>query len=112
MPRCEATDSVYVRVMRIVRHASGISSIGYHVVWCPKYRRRLLTGAVAVALEAALREVAAEMGVAVVALEIMPDHVHVFADVPVTIAPTDMVQGLKGASSRRLRRRFPFLGAR
>jgi len=71
-----------------------------------------LRGAVAITLDDTLRDIAAEMGVSVIALEIMPDHVHLFADVPVTVAPTDLVQRLKGASSRRLRLMFPTLGSR
>lgn len=99
-------------VVRIIRHAGGVSSLGYHIVWCPKYRRPVLLGKVATALENVLRIVALDLGVELVALEVMPDHVHVFADVPVTVAPTVLVQRLKGASSRLLRLRFPALGRR
>ena len=67
---------------------------------------------VAATLEAVLRTVAEELGVEIAALEIMPDHVHLFADVPVTLAPTVLIQRLKGVSSRVLRQRFPHLNRR
>ena len=98
--------------MRTVRHAGGVSSIGYHVVWCPKYRQRILVGPVARDLALVLRATAEGLGVEIPALEIMPDHVYVVADVPVTLTPTTLVQRLKGGSSWALRRRFPHLARR
>jgi putative transposase len=59
-----------------------------------------------------LRHLAATLNVEIPALKIMPDHVHRFVDLPVTLAPTVLVQRLKGGSSRVLRRRFPHLARR
>ena len=50
------------------------------MVWCPKYRRRILVGRVATELECVVRQLAEELRVEVRALEIMPDHVHLFVD--------------------------------
>ena len=92
--------------MRRVRQAGGVSSLGYHIVWCPKYRRPVLVGKVAEALEWEMRRTATGLGVEIAALEVMPDHVHVFADVPVTLAPPTLVARLKGRTSRLLRQQF------
>jgi putative transposase len=67
-------------VMRTFRHAGGVSSLGYHVVWCPKYRQRILVGRVATELECVVRQLAEDLRVEVAAIEIMPDHVHLFVD--------------------------------
>ncbi|WP_442946028.1 IS200/IS605 family transposase, partial [Nonomuraea sp. LPB2021202275-12-8] len=53
-----------------------VYDLGYHVVWCPKYRRRVLGGRVKTRLEELIRAKAAEHDWEIVALEVMPDHVH------------------------------------
>jgi len=58
-----------------------VYSSKYHVVWCPKYRRKVLVGAVAKRLERILNTLCAEMKVDILALEIMPDHVHLLCEV-------------------------------
>lgn len=53
-------------------------NIGYHVVFSPKYRYRLLRGASAAMLKELLLEEASNLGIAIQAMEVMPDHVHLF----------------------------------
>ena len=55
------------------KNAGAVFSLKYHVVWCPKYRRAVLVGAVAERLEALLREKIADEGLTVHALEVMPE---------------------------------------
>ncbi len=74
----------------------------YHVVWCPKYRRKVLVDAVAERLKQIIREVCAEREAAIEALEVMPDHVHLVVS----------VDPLKGRSSRLLHQEFPRLKSR
>ena len=50
------------------------------MIWCPKYRRPVLVGEIETRLKEILTEVANEMEVTVKAMEIMPDHVHLFLD--------------------------------
>lgn len=92
------------------RHA--VYNINYHFVFCPKYRRPVLTGAVADRLVELLREVTSELEGEVLELVVRPDHVHLFASFPPTIAPFQIMHHLKGVSSRRLRQEFPFLKSR
>ncbi|MDQ1392814.1 MAG: REP-associated tyrosine transposase, partial [Acidimicrobiaceae bacterium] len=63
---------------RFRRSAGGVTSLGLHVVWCPKYRRRVLGGRVALRLNELLDEIAADNDWQIVAREVMPDHVHLF----------------------------------
>jgi putative transposase len=95
------------------RHLPGsVSTLRYHLVWCPKYRRPVLVGEVADALAALLREKAAALGVEVEALDVMPDHVHLFVEAPPTLAPQQLAAQFKGSTSRVLRQRFPALRSR
>jgi len=56
-----------------------VYDIGLHVAWCPKYRRQVLTGPVAVRLRELIDAKAAEHEWRIAACEVMPDHVHLFA---------------------------------
>ena len=98
--------------MRSVQYRSprkAVFSVKYHVIWCPKYRRRVLGGAVEVRLKQIINEVVAEFGGMVIEVETMPDHVHLLVEVPPQVAVSKLVQILKGRSSRRLRQEFPHL---
>jgi putative transposase len=53
----------------------------FHVVWCPKYRRRVIGGHMEERLKELIREVCDEKGAWIVALETMPDHVHLLVEV-------------------------------
>ena len=90
--------------------SGGVTSLGLHVVWCPKYRKRLLGERVAVRLSGLLDEIAADHGWEIVASEIMPDHLHIFVRVRATDSPAEVVRAFKGRTSRALRAEFPWLG--
>lgn len=83
-----------------------------YLVWCPKYRRPVLTGAIAQRLEALLREKATELEMTVHALEIMPDHVHLFIEFDPRWSIAEIVNRLKGSTSRILREEFSSLRSR
>jgi len=84
----------------------------YHVVWCPKYRRRVLTGRVEVRLMEVLREACAGVSAKILEVEVMPDHVHVLVSVDPQFGITRLVRSMKGRSSRILREEFPDLRRR
>lgn len=95
------------------RHIRGsVSTLTYHFVWCPKYRRKILTGAIAERLRALIHERAAALCLDIVALEVMPDHVHLFVKAPPTLAPQHIANQLKGSTARVLRDEFPHLRSR
>lgn len=98
---------------RQVRTSPGAAyDLGYHVVWCPKYRRKVLGGRVGDRLEELIRERASEHGWLIVALEIMPDHVHVFVKPHPKDSPSHVANQFKGYTSRVLREEFPHLRSR
>jgi putative transposase len=86
-----------------------VFSVKYHVIWCPKYRRRVLVDPVERRLKEIIAEVVVEFDGVVIEVETMPDHVHLLVEVPPQVAPSRLVQILKGRSSRLLRREFPHL---
>ena len=92
------------------RHAT--YNINYHLVWCPKFRRPVLAGAVGKRLDALLREIVAALDGEIAELVVQPDHVHLFASFPPDLAISQIVHRLKGASAHRLRQEFPYLRSR
>ena len=84
----------------------------YHVVWCSKYRRPVLTGAVEKRLKNLVRDTARQRRAEVIELEVMPDHVHLLMEVDPQYGIHRMVRQLKGRSSHVLRREFPSLASR
>ncbi len=81
----------------------------YHIIWCPKRRRKVLVGPVRDRLEQLLREVADEHGWQIIELAIQPDHVHLNLRGDPYTAPSDIARFMKGRSSRVLREEFPHL---
>lgn len=89
-----------------------VYSCKYHVVWCPKYRRRVLVNGVDERLKAILLEVADETRSEIIELEVMPDHVHVLVEVDPQFGVHSLIKQMKGRSSRLLRAEFPWLKSR
>ncbi len=83
--------------------------MNYHLIFCPKRRRPVLKGAVKTRLKEIIRRVAKDIDAEVLALEVMPDHVHLFVSAVPQMAPNQVVGRFKGASSRILRQEFPHL---
>lgn len=79
-----------------------------HVVWCPKYRRRVIGGRIKQRLKQIVREVVEEKGAWLVELETMPDHVHLRVEVDPQYGVHKLVKAIKGRSSRVLRQEFPW----
>lgn len=83
--------------------------IVYHIIWCPKRRRRILRGEIAQRLEQLVYEVATAHSWQVLNLSIQPDHVHLFIRSNPYTVPTDIARLIKGRSSHVLREEFPYL---
>ena len=89
-----------------------VYSYKYPVVWCPKYRRKVLVNGADVRLQELIREVAAEHQADILELEVMPDHVHLLIEVDPQFGIHRLIRLLKGRSSRILRQEFPWLKSR
>lgn len=87
-------------------------SCKYHVVWCPKYRRKVLLEHTAERLKHIMNEVCQQHQAEVLSLEIMPDHVHLLVEVDPQFGIHRLVRLIKGRSSRLLRQAFPSLKTR
>ena len=89
-----------------------VFSCKYHVVWCPKYRRKVLVDAVEARLKQILADVVAANRCQLIEIETMPDHVHMLVDVDPQFGIHRLVKAMKGISSRYLRQEFPSLRTR
>ncbi len=95
--------------IRWKRSNKSVYNVGFHLIWCPKYRRKVLIPPVDAELKRLLLEKAKEINVEIEKMEILPNHVHVFVKSDPTSAPHWIVQQFKGYTSRRLREKFSFL---
>ena len=86
--------------------------MGYHFVWCPKYRRQVLVGYIAKRTEELIRQKAKELNCKIIALEIMPDHIHLFIQGTPQISPNSLIGQIKGYTSRILRKEYKELRTR
>ena len=99
--------------MKQLKHnISSVVNIGYYLVWCPKYRRKVLSDRVEIRLKEILPQIATEMGCTIEKMEVMPDHLHIFLRSIPTLPVHLIVKNLKGKSSRILREEFPSLKSR
>ena len=89
-----------------------VYSCKYHVVWCPKYRRKVLVNGVDTRLKELIREVCEENRIEVIEMEIMPDHVHLLMEVDPQFGIRKAVKLIKGRTSRILRQEFSWLRSR
>jgi putative transposase len=87
---------------------TSVHNLHYHFIWCPKYRKSVLTDEVADRLKQLIEEKAEELGLDILRLAIQPDHVHLFITGNPTLAPNKIMQQVKGYTSRTLRDEFDF----
>ena len=85
----------------------------YHVVWCTKYRRKVLTEKVDIRLKELLRQIAQEINVEILEMEVGDEnHVHLLLSLDPQFGVHRAVKRFKGATSRYLRLEFPRLKKR
>lgn len=89
-----------------------IYSCKYHVVWCPKYRSKVLVGDVEVRLKALVFKISNELKSEVIEVETDTDHIHILVEVDPQFGINNFVRKLKGKTSRILRDEFPHLRQR
>ena len=90
--------------LKSTRHAKYLCN--YHFVFIPKYRRSILDR-YRDDLKEIFHQIAEKWGFEILALEVMPDHVHLFVSAPPKYAPAQIIKIFKGASSRELGKRYP-----
>ena len=91
---------------RWVNSNTSVYNLAYHIIWCPKYRRKVLINEIENKLKEIIITKCNELDCYVHELNIMPDYVHLFVKTKPTIAPHFLIQQIKGLSSRILRNEF------
>ena len=81
----------------------------YHIIWCPKFRFSVLKDGVDDSLKQILSDICNKYHYIIKALEVMPDHIHIFVDCPQTVAPCDIARTLKSISAIKLFEAYPEL---
>ncbi|AOY81316.1 IS200/IS605 family transposase [Moorena producens JHB] len=89
------------------RHS--VSLVNYHIVWITKRRKKVLVDNIEKRLREIIWEVLVDLDCKLISLEIQPDHVHLFVNAYPCLSAKDVVNRVKGRSSRYLRQEFPIL---
>lgn len=88
---------------RFTHGRTSVYNLNYHIVWCTKYRRKVLKNGIDSDLKTILREIADEHGYRIPRMEVgLDDHIHLFVSAPPKISVSSIVKQLKGTSSLRL----------
>ena len=93
----------------IRRSSHAVYDLKYHLVWAPKYRKRILVGEVAEHAEHVLRRAAESYDMVIDTLDVEKDHVHIFLEAPPRYSPARIAQILKSISAREIFQRFSWL---
>lgn len=93
----------YIHEQHTVHH------ILYHIIFCPKRRKKVLVGTVHDRLKEIIEHVVEDHTWKILQLAIQPDHVHLFIQTNPYTLPTDIARLIKGRSSHDLREEFPHL---
>ena len=96
-----------MRLYKLGAHTK--TNIKVHLIWIPKYRKRVLTGQVAIRTRDVLRQIALEHEIEIITGKVSSDHIHMFISYHPTQNVSKIMQWLKGISSRILLSEFPHL---
>ncbi len=86
-----------------------VYNINYHIVFCPKYRHKIIRDKVEDTVKQTIQEICLTYGYTLIQMEAMPDHLHIFLSAPPTAAPTEIVRKLKSITANRILAAFPGL---
>lgn len=98
--------------MTIKSNKNVVYDCNYHVVWCTKYRRKVLDDQVQLRLKEIIQEVCTERSAEITSMETMEDHVHLLVQIDPQYGIHKLVKQIKGRSSRLLRQEFAHLNTR
>lgn len=89
-----------------------VYDLKYHIVWVTKYRYRVLRGGIGVRTRDIIRQICDQLDVRIMTGHVSADHVHLLVSAPPTVSVSDLVQRLKGTSSRKLLQEYTELQKR
>jgi putative transposase len=102
----------YNKSMEYKSNHNVVYSCKYHVVWCPKYRRKVLVNGVDIRLKKLIEEICGEYHIDIIEMEIMPDHIHLLMEVDPQFGIHKAVKLIKGRTSCVLRQEYGWLRSR
>ena len=91
---------------RFKKQSHAIYQCKYHIVWCPKYRYRVLGGEVGTFVEHAIRSLCEWRGVDVLEVNVQEDHVHVVLEIPPRLSVAEVLGILKGKTAIKVFKSF------
>ncbi len=89
-----------------------VYDLRFHLVWCTKYRYKVLTGDIAIRARDCLRQIAASLEIGILSGKVGKDHVHMYVSLPPNVSVAKAVMHLKGKSSRKLQMEYTDLRKR
>jgi putative transposase len=90
----------------------GVHACDYHIIWCTKYRRSVLSPEIQTRLKELILESQEQYDYQVRAVETMPDHIHLLASIPPSESVSNVISRIKGYTSKILREEYPLLEKR
>lgn len=96
-----------IKPVPIAKGNSCVYNINYHIVFCPKYRKKVLFGKIKKDIELIFKSVAANNDWKLLELQIMIDHIHLFISAHPKTSPMEIVKKLKGISARLIFKKYP-----
>ena len=94
---------------RYTTNSHCVYNISYHLIWCPKYRKKILVNGIDDRLKFLLSQKSRQIGISIAKMEVMPDHVHLFVKSTPALPVDYIINQLKGYTSAVLRREYPRL---
>ena len=92
--------------------AHTVYDIKYHVVWVTKYRYKILQGEIALRARDVIREICEQREIIIIQGHVSQDHIHLLVSVPPHLSVSEVMQYIKGKSSRKLQQEYPSLRKR
>lgn len=106
-------DNIHILVYNISmeniyrRTSTTVSLINYHFVFCPRYRRKIFNiKGVEESFKNMVKDICKEIDIEIIAIECDKDYTHMFLNCPPTLSPSDIMQKIKGATSKTLREEY------
>ena len=94
--------------MGLKRSSHAVYDTAYHLVWCPKYRKKIFNDEeIRERAEQLIKEIIEEYEIEIQGMEVAIDHVHILVSFPAKLSIGEVVRTIKSISARELFREFP-----
>ena len=97
------------RLNKYKRQSHSVYDCRYHIVWVTKYRFKVIDKEIEIALKWAIKNICDWKGIDILEGSVMPEHVHLYLQIPPKYSISDVMQWVKGKSAEQLLKKFPKL---